>query len=664
MPPATLDAFRDHGRPRASLVDDLDCARDTMATLTELGIPMENVTDTLLKEGVQLFNEAFGKLLAAVKTQSRAGGTRRLQRLTYALPEAIAAAVKESLADWRTNIKIRRLWVRDATLWTGKDEARWLGWLGITNDQLANVERLTHIADVARTSGFGHVLLLGMGGSSLCPEVMATTFGRIAGFPELRVLDSTDPSQVRRVESTLDLSRTLFIVSSKSGSTLEPNILKDYFFDRVVRILGPQEAGSRFVAITDPGSKLQQVAESDCFRRVFFGWPDIGGRYSALSDFGLVPAAVMGADVRKLLDRADEMVCACMPSVPVDENPAAVLGTILGVAAGRFGRDKMTIIAAPGIASFGAWLEQLVAESTGKAGKGVIPVDREAMAAPDVYGHDRLFIHLKLLHAPDAAQDRAVDALERAGHPVVRIVLDDVYDLGGEFFRWEMATAVAGSILGINPFDQPDVEASKHATRKLTAEYETAGALPAETPLCTELGIRLFTDGANAADLAGAVGAGLTLDSYLKAHLGRLRQGDYCALLAYIEMSPDHERILQAMRHEIREAARVATCLEFGPRFLHSTGQAYKGGPNTGVFLQLTCDEAADLQVPGRRFTFGVVKAAQARGDFQVLVERQRRALRVHLGADVAAGLYVLHAALRKALGLGAVRDAERSASA
>jgi len=503
---------------------------------------------------------------------------------------------------------------------------------------------------VAKSAGFSHVLLLGMGGSSLCPEVMKMTFGKVSGFPELHVLDSTDPAQVKAFENKVDLKSTLFIVSSKSGSTLEPNIFKQYFFDRVTQLVGAKEAGSRFLAITDPGSKMQQVAESDGFRHVFFGWPNIGGRYSALSDFGLVPAAIMGVDVAKLLDRTEEMVCACMPSVPVGENPGVVLGTILGVAASQFGRDKVTLVPSPGISDLGAWLEQLVAESTGKAGKGLIPIDRELLGKPDVYGRDRMFVYLRLLSAPDAAQDQSVEELEQAGHPVVRILVDDPYDLGEEFFRWEIATAVAGSILGINPFDQPDVEASKTATRKLTTEYERSGALPAETPIFTGEGIKLFTDEKNAVALAKMTNGNQTLAGYLKAHLNRLGAGDYFALLAYVEMNEAHERALQAMRQGVRDAKGVATCLEFGPRFLHSTGQAYKGGPNTGVFLQVTCDDAVDLPVPDQKYTFGVVKAAQARGDFQVLVERDRRALRVHLGADVSAGLARLQVGIAAAL--------------
>jgi transaldolase/glucose-6-phosphate isomerase len=650
VPPATFEAFRDHGRPRASLTEDVDAAFDTMVALAEAGISMKDVTGKLLAEGVQLFSNAFEKLLKAVEKQSKAAGAGKINRLTYKLPEPLAAAVKGSLAEWRAQGKIRRLWGRDASLWTGKDEAQWLGWLGITNDQLAHIQRLTRITEVAKSAGFSHVLLLGMGGSSLCPEVMKKAFGKISGFPELHVLDSTDPAQVKAFEGKIDLKNTLFIVSSKSGSTLEPNIFKQYFFDRVQQLVGSKEAGSRFIAITDPGSRMQQVAESDGFRHVFFGWANIGGRYSALSDFGLVPAAIMGVDVAKFLDRTEEMVCACMPSVPVEENPGVMLGTILGVAANQFGRDKMTIIASPAIYDLGAWLEQLLAESTGKEGKGLIPIDREALGKPDIYGRDRIFVYLRLLSAPDAAQDKSVEELERAGHPVVRVMVDDPYDLGEEFFRWEMATAVAGSILGIHPFDQPDVEASKIATRKLTAEYESSGALPAETPIFTGDGIKLFTDEKNAAALTKMTKGKQTLAGYLKVHLNRLSAGDYFALLAYIEMNETHERVLQAMRHRVRDAKRVATCLEFGPRFLHSTGQAHKGGPNTGVFLQITCDDAVDSPVPGQKYTFGVVKAAQARGDFQVLVERDRRALRAHLGTDVGAGLATLQKAVAAAL--------------
>jgi transaldolase / glucose-6-phosphate isomerase len=570
-------------------------------------------------------------------------------RLSYHLPNDLAQRVQASLADWQTQGKVRRLWAKDASLWTGADEGKWLGWLDVVREQFAQCDMYEQFAREVQQAGFRDVLLLGMGGSSLCPEVLTLSFGKQAGFPTLHILDSTDPAQIKDVEQRVDLARTLFIVASKSGSTLEPNIFKQYFFERARQVVGAQEAGKRFVAITDPGSKMQQVAEGDGFRRIFFGIPSIGGRYSALSAFGVVAATVMGLDVRRLLGRALEMVSACGAEVPADQNPGVILGTLLGVAASQ-GRDKITLIASPKIHDLGAWLEQLMAESTGKQGKGLVPIDLEPLAAPAMYGNDRLFVYTRLQTAPDSAQEAALDALEQAGHPVVRVTVADVYDLGQEFFRWEIATAVAGSIIGIHTFDQPDVEASKIETRRLTTAYEQTGSLPPETPFFTGEGVQLFTDESNATALRQIVGASSSLTDFLRAHFGRLRPGDYCGLLAYINMNATHQRQLQAMRQLVRDRKRAATCLEFGPRFLHSTGQAYKGGPNSGVFLQITCDDAIDLPVPEQRYTFGVVKAAQARGDFQVLVERGRRALRVHLGRDVEAGLTTLAAAVERAL--------------
>ncbi len=390
--------------------------------------------------------------------------------------------VADSLESWRHDGNVRRLWAGDARLWTGSDEAKWLGWLGIAGEQQKRIGALSSLADDIRRADFTHVLLLGMGGSSLGPEVFAETFGRQDGAPELLVLDSTDPAQIRTVESKIDPARTLFIVSSKSGSTLEPNILKQYFFECAKRAVGADKAGSRFIAITDPGSPLQKVAERDRFRHIAYGIPSIGGRYSVLSDFGLVPAAAMGLDIGRLLGATQTMVRSCAANVPPADNPGVLLGTILG-ALGKAGRDKVTIVASPGIADFGAWLEQLLAESTGKQGKGLIPVDAEPLGPPDVYGTDRLFVYVRLSSEADAMQDDAVAALERAGQPVVRIAVTDRYHIGQEFFRWEFATAVAGSILGIDPFDQPDVEASKVKTRELTAAYEQTGKLPPETPL-------------------------------------------------------------------------------------------------------------------------------------------------------------------------------------
>jgi transaldolase / glucose-6-phosphate isomerase len=568
-----------------------------------------------------------------------------VNRQTYTLPEKLATDVNASLQDWKKNGKVKRLWQKDATLWTGTDEDKWLGWLDITEQQLEGIDKLKEIAADTKKAAFKNALLLGMGGSSLCPEVLRMTFGKAAGYPDLHILDSTDPAQIKSIEESVDLKSTICIVSSKSGSTLEPNIYKQYFFERIKSQVGEKEVGSRFIAITDPGSKMQRVAEKDKFRKVFMGVPSIGGRYSALSNFGMVPGAVMGIDIAKFLKITKKMVDVCGEDTDATTNPGVILGTILGIAANQ-GRDKMTIVTSPGIFDLGAWLEQLLAESTGKSGKGIIPVDRERLAKPDAYGTDRVFAYLRLESDPDKEQSSAIDALAKAGHPVVRIVLPDTYCLGQEFFRWEIATAVAGALIGIDAFNQPDVEASKTETRKLTSEYESTGKLPSESPFFTGDGAKLYADLKNAAALKG----GGTLAGFLKKHLARIGDGDYFAVLGYITMNKAHEEALQAIRLAVRDNKKVATVLGFGPRFLHSTGQAYKGGPNSGVFLQITCDDAVDILVPGQKYTFGVVKSAQARGDFAVLAERGRRALRVHLGKDVEAGLATLADAVNQAL--------------
>jgi len=565
------------------------------------------------------------------------------------MPAPLQQAVEATLKEWQAKNNVSRLWKGDASLWTGDEENKWLGWLHVAEDRAANMRELKDFAKDVVQAGFRHALLLGMGGSSLCPEVLKVTFGNQPGYPELHVLDSTDPQQIKAIEKQIDLANTLFIVASKSGSTLEPNIFKQYFFDRVEAVVGKGNAGSRFVAITDPGSKMQKVAEQDKFRHIFFGVPSIGGRYSALSNFGLVPAAVMGLDLRRFMDATEKMVEACEASVPADHNPGVVLGAILGTLA-KAGRDKVTIVTSPGIWDLGAWLEQLLAESTGKQGQGLIPVDREKLGSPDLYGQDRIFVYLRLQKNADAAQDAQVQALSKAGQPVVRIDVADIYDIGEEFFRWEIATAAAGAIIGINPFDQPDVEASKVVTRQLTAEYEKNGKLPEEKPIWEGDGIKLFTDDRNAQELKKRTANQTSLAGFLRAHLAQIAPGDYFALLAYVEMNSEHAEKLQTIRHAVRDQRRVATCLGFGPRFLHSTGQAYKGGPNSGVFLQITCDDAVDLPVPGQKYSFSVVKAAQARGDFQVLADRKRRALRVHLPADVKTGLEKLNKAMKEAL--------------
>ncbi len=532
------------------------------------------------------------------------------------------------LDDWLQNDKVGRFWESDKSLWTDSDEDRWTGWLTIVDEQLADTTHLTALRDDIAEAGFSDALLLGMGGSSLCPEVLARTFGDQPGFPKLHVLDSTDPSQIRTFEGKVDLDNTVFIVASKAGSTLETDILRAYFFERA------GQAGERFIAITDPGSKLEAIAYADDYRKILYGVPEIGGRYSALSNFGMTAGAVAGLDVVGILERAREMAQSCRRADPVG-NPGVELGLFLGAMANG-GRNKLTFLTSPGLEALGSWLEQLIAESTGKQGKAIIPVDLESVGDAEVYDDDRVFAVLQLA-GEDAPEPPT-------GHPTAMIVCGSPLDIGQEFFRWEVATAVAGSVMGINPFDQPDVEAGKIATRALTDEYEAKGSLPAETPFQREGGIELFADPGHVDMLVGAD----SLDEILAAHLALIGKGDYVALLAYIEMNDAHEQTLQSIRTAIRDQTKAATCLGFGPRFLHSTGQAYKGGPNQGVVIQVTCDDSPhDLAVPGRTYSFGTVKAAQARGDFQVLTQRGRRALRVHL-LDVDEGLQRLHMAVDK----------------
>jgi transaldolase/glucose-6-phosphate isomerase len=559
-----------------------------------------------------------------------------------------ARAVEAALEDWRVNSKVQRLWSGDTSLWSGTDEDRWLGWLHEIDNQIGRVDHLQSLVEDIRADGFKCVLLLGMGGSSLCAEVMKHTFGAIDGYPELFVLDSTVPTQIRTVENRFELDKTLFIVSSKSGGTIEPNAFKQYFYDRARCILGADKAGSNFIAITDPGTALHELAQADRFRHVLHGVPDIGGRYSALSNFGTVPAAIMGVNLPEFLDRAHAMALSCGSSIAPEKNPGVRLGLTMGVLA-QLGRDKLTLIASPGIAALGTWLEQLISESTGKENQGIIPIDGEVLGPPEVYGDDRLFVYLRLATDQSAAQDAALQMLEQAGQPVVRITLEDRIDLGQEFFRWEIATAVAGSVLGINPFNQPDVEASKVATRNLSALYEQSGELPPESSPLAERGLKLFTDSANAEQL-GMNTELCTLEGCIRAHLDRLGPGDYFAINAYVEMNDENRQLLQAIRRRVRDAKQVATTLGFGPRFLHSTGQLHKGGPNNGVFLQITSDDAEDLPIPAQKYTFGTLKRFQAQGDFEVLAQRKRRVLRVHLGPDVGAGLESLQELISSAL--------------
>lgn len=557
--------------------------------------------------------------------------------LAGALQEAITA----ELSLWLNENKLKRLWAGDASLWTHADEAKWLGWLDVSEQERDEIPHINKLRQEINEQGFKHIIVLGMGGSSLCPDMVAKTFGKIADNPRLHILDSTCPMQIKHLEASVDLKKTIFIISSKSGSTLEPNIFKDYFYARLQTVLESKDVGDRFLVITDPGTKLEGIAKEEHFKDVFYGVPSIGGRYSALSNFGMVPSGLMGLDIKDFLHYANEMRKVCSPAVAPQNNPGVLLGVILGVCA-KQGKDKVTFIVSPRIHALGAWLEQLLAESTGKLGKGLIPIDQEPLGQVECYGHDRVFIYIRLDEAPDHAQEIGITSLEQANHVVVRLNVPTPKQLGGELFRWEMATAVAGSVMGINPFDQPDVEGSKKRAAKILTEYDKSNKIQKPNLIFSQDGLELYADERNANEIANNLVGTPSLESYLRAHLQRIKSGDYVNLSAFIEMSDSHTEWLQRMRVLIRENKKVATCLGFGPRFLHSTGQDYKGGPNTGVFLQITAKHPTDIQIPDRHYTFGVVIDAQAQADFEVLAERGRRVLRVHLGKDVTEGLQQL----------------------
>lgn len=640
VPPATLNSFRDHGRVRDSLEENVADADRILAELGRSGVSLDGITKKkLVDDGVALFADAFDKLLSAIAAKRAAILGQKFNGQGVHASAELASDVDKLSKDWSARGVIRDIWARKSSVWTGNDEDKWLGWLDAVARGQAAVPRYQEFAAWVKAQGFADALVVGMGGSSLGPEVLAKTFAQVRGFPKLGIIDSTDPAQVRRTEHALSLGKTLFIVSSKSGSTTEPNVLMDYFFERTNR------SGGQFVAVTDPGSFLEKTAKERGFAHIFHGEPSIGGRYSVLSPFGLVPAAAAGIDVAGLLDSVAVMMRACGPDVPPSDNPGVQLGLLLGAARKR-GRDKITFSSSDEIADFGAWCEQLIAESTGKSGKALIPVEGEPLGKPDVYGSDRVFIDLRVGEETRSERGDRLVALENAGHPVVRIALSSPAQIGQEFFRFEMATAVAGAVMGINPFDQPDVEAAKIKTRELTAAFETAGALPTQEPVFAHNQMSVYTDEKNAAALRSA-GAGADAASWLKAHFARIAANDYAAILAYMDRDEPHMRTVHAMRMAIRDAKRVATCVGFGPRFLHSTGQAYKGGPNTGVFLQVTTDHVHDVAIPGSTASFGIIEEAQARGDFDVLTDRERRALRVHIKGNLEEGLSELSAIVR-----------------
>ena len=646
VPPATYTAIRDHGKIALTLEQGVDECRALVGQLKDVGIDLKAVTEKLQNDGLASFVTSFDTLAESIESKRDAMLSGINERLTATLgkySDAVAAAIKE--AD--KNDVIRRIWRKDASLWK-QDEAHQkiinnaLGWLTVPDQMIGVEDDLIQFADrIRNVREFKHVMVCGMGGSSLCPEVFRQTFGPQEGYPVLLVLDSTDPDAFCDIAEQIDITKCLFIVSSKSGTTTEPLVFYKYWYDQVGK--RKENPGECFVAITDPGTLMEQMATADKFKRIFLNPADIGGRYSALSYFGIVPAALMGLDIKKLLDRAERIVHSCASVVPAADNPGARLGAIMGECA-KAGRDKLTIVADPKIASFGLWVEQLLAESSGKEGKGIVPVAGEPLGSPTVYGNDRLFVSISVGKL-DSEVELKLKALEAAGHPVIYRRLTDLYDLGEEFFLWEIATAFAGYRLGINPFDQPNVQESKDATKELLEKFAKEGKLEEQPVLVTDGTLTVHCDEKTRTALPSST----VLDA-LRAHLERAGAGDYIALLNYIEETPENESIIQQMRSHLRDTTRCATTTGYGPRFLHSTGQLHKGGPDTGVFIQVTAPDATDLPIPGQPYTFSTLKQAQALGDFRSLSSRNRRAIRVDLGADTTAGLRRLHGLIAEAL--------------
>jgi transaldolase / glucose-6-phosphate isomerase len=554
----------------------------------------------------------------------------------------------ESLGDWTNLIEesfrqieekkiIARIWNKEASLWKTEEAHKKiidksLGWLTVAQNVIHQTAELRSFANEIKEAGFKHVMLLGMGGSSLCPEVCRRSFERIEGYPELLVLDSTDPDTVADFEKRAgDLNRTLFIVASKSGSTVEPLSFYKYFFDRVQSLKG-ERAGENFIAITDPGTLMEQTAKEKRFRRIFLNPSDIGGRYSALSLFGMVPAALAGIDIDELLKRTNQTIEACGASVPVRENQAARLGTIMGAFA-KQGRDKLTIISNHQIGSLGLWIEQLVAESTGKEGVGIVPVAEEPVGAPNSYGDDRLFVFITTNADKNNELNQKVTALEQAGYPVIRRSLESPIDLGSEFFVWELATAIAGAVLEIDPFDQPNVQESKDKTVALLREFTATGSLPSSQPSATEDSLSIYLSNSSQGKSSP------TFSSLFNEHISSTKSGDYIAILAYLQEKSNYDELLAELRTKLRNRVKVATTAGYGPRYLHSTGQLHKGGADNGLFIIITDKDQTDLPVPGESYSFSILKQAQALGDFQALAEHKRRVIRIDVGEDTEAGL-------------------------
>jgi transaldolase/glucose-6-phosphate isomerase len=648
MPPATIVAFKDHGVVERTIDRDMDKAKEQLAQLEELGISLKQITEELTVEGVESFTKSFATLDECISTKRDTILSGLSERYTASLgglqpqvSDGLRRAGKEQVAS--------KIWGKDPAVWTDDPPAQAtiknrLGWLHVTDLMQERADDLKRFARDVREDGYTSVVLLGMGGSSLAPEVINRVFGQREGYPRFFMLDSTEPGTIEAIERRIDLSSTLFVVATKSGGTTETISFYHYFREKV-NVARGAKAGESFVAITDPGSSLEKLAQEEGFRRTFLNMPDIGGRYSALSYFGMVPAALMGVDIEDLLDRAETMAAACAPCVDTPDNPGLWLGTVMGTLY-RQGHDKVTILTSPELDSFGLWAEQLIAESTGKEGKGLVPVVGEPLGRPSAYGHDRLFVYIRLDGAHNEEQEHALEKLERAGQPVVRLRMKTKRDLGGEFFRWEMATAVAGHFIGIDPFDEPNVQESKDNTARLLGVYAEKNRLPEGNPILESDGIALYGD-AEALSRAGSEG---TLQSALTAFFGTVQPGDYVAFLGYIPSIGEHEELIQDARLSVRDILKVATTFGYGPRFLHSTGQLHKGGANKGVYVQITCDPRRDLPIPGQEYTFGTLIRAQALGDLQSLQKHGRRAIRLHIQGDHAQGIEHVREAIRAAV--------------
>lgn len=639
MPPQTIDAFRDHGTVQPKLLAGLTEAREDLKALERAGIDLDAITAKLQEQGVQLFIDAFFQLLQGVgaKRELLVGQHDKKQTLALAGHQADVDAVFKTMAAEKW---IEKLWKKDATLWKSEEAHQKiiknsLGWLTVMRtvaSQWNDIERI--VADVKKAK-FTHALILGMGGSSLCPEVLRLTFGKKAGHPDLAILDSTEPASVAERASRSKPEKTLYLVASKSGSTTEPNAFLAYFYDQVKKKKG-NKAGENFIAITDPGTVMEKIAHEKQFRHIVLNPPDIGGRYSALSFFGMLPAALIGIDVPKFLERATQMADACSSFSPLEKNPGALLGAVLGALA-KAGRNKVTFFLSKDISSFSTWAEQLIAESTGKEGVGILPVESEPLQSAEAYGDDRVFVSIRTKTSQDAAFAKKWAALKKAGHPIIDITLNDKLDIAGEFFRWEIATAVAGKVLGINPFDQPNVQEAKDATKQLLDAFKKSGQFPTETPWYKSDALEAYTSNGHA--------QAESLQDVMNHLLKEIKPSDYVALLAYLKRDDKNNALLQQIRSGILKTKKVATTVGFGPRFLHSTGQLHKGGDDHGVFVSITADDKKDLPVPGEPYTYSVLKEAQARGDWEALKAKHRRAVHIHFH-DVEKGFNQIKEAL------------------